>query len=162
MLAVFPLLCMSRSPAQDTSATGAVLPYSLPVVLPVMRTSPLEDPAAPYTPTVGSLIKKLKLHTPQTSAELAIAAALLPTHGGTYAHPDGSNPTCHNPANVNVKTATTPRIMPMCFSDGLGINVDAGPYLGRTTGLPYARAGIDVRPGACECHGTGRGREGET
>ncbi len=123
-------------PAQDTSATGAVLPYSLPVVLPVMRTSPLEDPAAPYTPTVVSLIKQLELHTPPTSAELAIAAALLTPRGGTYAHPDGSNPTCHNPANVNVKTATTPRILPMCFSDGLGINVDAGPYLGRTTGLP--------------------------
>ena len=26
--------------------------------------------------------------------------------------------------------------MPLCFSDGLGINVDAGPNVGRTTGLP--------------------------
>ena len=55
---------------------------------------------------------------------------------GTYAHPEGSNPTCHNLANVNVKTLTTPRIMPLCFSDGLGINVDSGPNIGDTTGLP--------------------------
>ena len=101
-----------------------------------MKSSPPEDPAAPYTPTVISLIKQLEPHSPPTPAELAIAAALLTTHGGTYAHPEGSNPTCHNLANVNVKTATTPRIMPLCFSDGLGINVDSGPNVGRTTGLP--------------------------
>jgi beta-glucosidase len=103
--------------------------------LPV-STSPPENPAAPYTPTVISLIKQLEPHSPPTPTELATAAALLITHGGTYAHPDGSNPTCHNLANVNVKTATTPRIMPLCFSDGLGINVDSGPNISHTTGLP--------------------------
>ena len=125
-----------RSPAQSAPVIPEPLPYSLPVVLPPLKASPPEDPAAPYTPTVVSLIRQLERHNPPTPAELAVAAALLTTHGGTYAHPEGSNPTCHNLANVNVKTPTTPRIMPLCFSDGLGINVDSGPNIGRTTGLP--------------------------
>ena len=129
-LALVSLCCFqSRSAAQT-------LPYSLPVVLPPLKASPPEDPAAPYTPTVVSLIRQLEAHSPPTPVELAVAAALLTTHGGTYSHPEGSNPTCHNLANVNVKTPTTPRIMPLCFSDGLGINVDSGPNIGRTTGLP--------------------------
>jgi beta-glucosidase len=126
----------SRSVAQSSSQVDRQIPYSLPVLLPPVKTSPPEDPAAPYTPTVISLIKQLEPHSPPTPAELDIAAALLTTHGGTYAHPEGSNPTCHNLANVNVETPTTPRIMPLCFSDGLGINVDSGPNVGRTTGLP--------------------------
>ncbi len=130
------LAFQSRSAAQNASPLPPGLPYSLPVVLPPLKTSPPEDPAAPYTPTVVRLIKQLEAHSPPTPAELAVAAALLTTHGGTYTHPEGSNPTCHNLANVNVKTPTTPRIMPLCFSDGLGINVDSGPNVGRTTGLP--------------------------
>ncbi len=126
----------AHSAAQTPSASRDAVPYSLPVVLPPPRQSPPEDPAAPYTPTVVSLIRQLEQHTPPTPAELATAAALLSTHGGTYAHPEGSNPTCHNLANVNVNTATTPRIMPLCFSDGLGINVDSGSNIGKTTGLP--------------------------
>ena len=126
----------SRSAAQTPSLVDQPLPYSLPVELPPVRTSPPEDSAAPYTATVISLIKQLEPHSPPTPAELDIATALLTTHGGTYAHPEGSNPTCHNLANVAVKTQTTPRIMPLCFSDGLGINVDAGPNVGHTTGLP--------------------------
>ena len=122
--------------AQDASGLKQSVPYSLPVVLPAPKQSPREDSAAPYTPTVVSLIRQLEAHSPPTPTELASAAALLTTHGGTYAHPEGSNPTCHNLANVNVKTATTPRIMPLCFSDGLGINVDSGPNIGKTTGLP--------------------------
>ena len=122
--------------AQVAPAFAPAVPYSLPVVLPPPRTSPPEDPAAPYTPTVVSLIRQLEAHTPPTPTELRTAAALLTTHGGTYAHPEGSNPTCHNLANVNVKAATTPRITPLCFSDGLGINVDSGPNIGHTTGLP--------------------------
>ena len=124
------------SSAQTVSPVSPSLPYAFPIVLPPIKLSPPEDAAAPYTPTVVSLIKQLEPHSPPTPAELAVAAALLTTHGGTYAHPEGSNPTCHNLANVNVKTPTTPRIMPLCFSDGLGINVDSGPNVGRTTGLP--------------------------
>ena len=136
-IAVILLLSVrGRSIAQDGPPFNQTVPYSLPVALPQARNSPPEDPAAPYTPTVISLIKQLEPHSPPTRSELANAAALLTTHGGTYAHPGGSNPTCHNLANVNEKTATTPRIMPLCFSDGLGINVDSGPNVGRTTGLP--------------------------
>lgn len=122
--------------AQASTPMSQNVPYSLPVVIPPSRQSPSEDPAAPYTPTVVSLIRQLEPHNPPTATELANAALLLTTHGGTYAHPEGSNPTCHNLANVNVKTITTPRIMPLCFSDGLGINVDSGPNVGKTTGLP--------------------------
>ena len=124
------------SVAQALSSSSQTIPYSLPVALPAPKQSPPEDPAAPYTPTVIRLIQQLEPHNPPTPTELANAAALLTTHGGTYAHPEGSNPTCHNLANVNVKTVTTPRIMPLCFSDGLGINVDSGPNIGKTTGLP--------------------------
>jgi len=132
LLSFYPNIITSQSP----SATNQIVPYSLPVVLPASRKSPKEDPAAPYTPPVISLIKQLEPHSPPTPAELANASLLLSTQGGTYDHPEGSNPTCHNLANVSVKTVTTPRIMPLCFSDGLGLNVDSGPNIGKTTGLP--------------------------
>ena len=122
--------------AQSDSQRNKAVPYSLPVELPAAKASPREDPAAPYTPTVVSLIQQLEPHSPPTLSELTTASRLLSTQGGTYAHPEGSNPTCHNLANVNVNVATTPRIMPLCFSDGLGINVDSGPNVGLTTGLP--------------------------
>jgi beta-glucosidase len=122
--------------AQARSAVSPTVPYSVPVKIPAPRKSPPEDPAAPYTPTVVSLIRQLELHNPPTAAELARASILLSTHGGTYDHPKGSNPTCHNLANVDLKTITTPRITPLCFSDGLGINVVSGPNVGETTGLP--------------------------
>ena len=122
--------------AQSASRANPEVPYSLPVELPIAKTSPLEDPAAPYTSLVVSLIKQLEPHSPPTLSELTVASRLLTTQGGTYAHPEGSNPTCHNLANVSVDVVTTPRIMPLCFSDGLGINVDSGPNAGKTTGLP--------------------------
>ena len=138
-LSVFAPLLLSFAkpvPAQSPSAPSQAVPYSFPVVLPAPTQSPAEDPAAPYTPTVVSLLRQLEPHSPPTPAELVRASALLTTQGGTYSHPEGSNPTCHNLANVNVKVSTTPRIMPLCFSDGLGINVDSGPNVGDTTGLP--------------------------
>lgn len=127
-LLFFPI---AKSLAQDVPQL-----YALPVSLPAPVASPPEDPAAPYTPTVVKLIRQLEAHTPPTREELENAALLLTTQGGTYAHPSGSNSTCHNLANSTLKTNTTPRIMPMCFSDGLGINVVAGPNVAHTTGLP--------------------------
>ena len=122
--------------AQSASPGAEQVPYSLPVLLPPPKTSPPEDSSAPYTPTVIRLIKQLEPHSPPTLSELTIASRLLSTQGGTYAHPGGSNPTCHNLANVNAGVVTTPRIAPLCFSDGLGINVDSGPNVGKTTGFP--------------------------
>jgi len=122
--------------AQDLPVPAPGVPYSLPVVLPAPAKSPAEDPSAPYTPLVLKLIGQLEAHTPPTPAELATASILLSTHGGTYDHPEGSNPTCHNLANVNLKTVTSPRIMPLCFSDGLGLNVVSGPNVEKATGLP--------------------------
>jgi beta-glucosidase len=136
-LLTFPIwVCSCTLLAQSNLRTNEAVPYSVPVVLPSAKLSPAEDPAAPYTPTVVSLIKQLEPHSPPTLSELTNASRLLSTQGGTYAHPEGSNPTCHNLANVSVDVVTTPRIMPLCFSDGLGINVDSGPNVGKTTGLP--------------------------
>ncbi|HEY5212566.1 MAG TPA: glycoside hydrolase family 3 C-terminal domain-containing protein [Acidobacteriaceae bacterium] len=122
--------------AQDAPMINSRVPYSLPVLLPTPVESPWEEPSAPYTPLVLKLIGQLEAHNPPTLAELAAASILLTTHGGTYQHPEGSNPTCHNLANVNAKTVTSSRIMPLCFSDGLGLNVVSGPNVGKTTGLP--------------------------
>lgn len=119
----------ANSAAQSSSAANEGVPYSLPVVLPPAKSSPAEDPAAPYSPVVLSLISQLEPHNPPTAEELANASRLLSTH-------EGSNTTCHSLANVAVKTVTTPRIMPLCFSDGLGLNIMSGPNAGQTTGLP--------------------------
>jgi beta-glucosidase len=129
-------LTAQSAPAGNPNTGNPAVPYSLPVALPTVKASPPEDPAAPYTTTVVSLIKQLEPHSPPTLAELVNASRLLTTQGGTYNHPEGSNPICHNLANVNQDVITTPRIMPLCFSDGLGINVDSGPNIGKTTGLP--------------------------
>jgi len=129
-------LCPVSAEAQSPSIDHEAIPYSVPVALPTPKSSPAEDPAAPYTPLVVRLIKQLEPHNPPTVEELANASILLSTHGGTYEHPEGSNSTCHNLANVFLKTVTSPRIMPLCFSDGLGLNVVSGPNVGKTTGLP--------------------------
>jgi beta-glucosidase len=133
---ILVVLLPDRLVAQNTAVADQAVPYSLPVVLPTPKISPVEDPTAPYTPLVVKLIHQLEPHDPPTLEELTNASALLSTHGGTYEHPSGSNSTCHNLANVSVTSNTTPRIMPLCFSDGLGLNVDAGPNIGNTTGLP--------------------------
>jgi beta-glucosidase len=122
--------------AQISPITTPSLPYSLPVTLPPPKISPSEDPAAPYTPLVVKLIQQLEPHNPPTLQELINASALLSTQGGRYDSPQGENPTCHNLANVTLKVLTTPRIMPLCFSDGLGLNVVSGPNVARATGLP--------------------------
>lgn len=126
---VLTLVGPANLAAQSSSAANEGVPYSLPVVLPPAKSSPTEDPAAPYSPVVLSLISQLEPHNPPTAEELANASRLLSTH-------EGSNTTCHSLANVAAKTVTTPRIMPLCFSDGLGLNIMSGPNAGRTTGLP--------------------------
>ncbi len=124
------------SHAQSARAADKSLLYSVPVALPAPKRSPAEDPKAPYTPLVLNLIHQLEPDSPPTLQQLENAARLLTTQGGTYEHPGGSNPTCHNLANVALNATTTPSIMPLCFSDGLGVNVVSGPNVGRTTGLP--------------------------
>ncbi len=126
---VLTLARPANSAAQSSTAGNEGVPYALPVVLPPAKSSPPEDPAAPYSPIVLSLISQLEPHNPPTVEELANASRLLSTH-------EGSNTTCHSLANVAIKTVTTPRIMPLCFSDGLGLNIMSGPNAGRTTGLP--------------------------
>jgi len=122
--------------AQSPLQSQRQVPYALPVSVPSSVVSPPEDAGAPYTPLVLNLIRQLERHNPPTREELENASLLLTTQGGTYAHPQVSNTTCHNLANSTLRVNTTPSIMPMCFSDGLGLNVVAGPNAGKTTGLP--------------------------
>ena len=113
-------------PARDSALSAA--PYSLPVELPEPKLSPQEDPAAPYTPLVLSLISQLEASQPPTPEEIRSAARFLYTQSGL-------NGTCHNLANVVSGIQTTPRIMPLCFSDGLFIAPLSGPNRGKTTGV---------------------------
>lgn len=136
------------------ASAAPVTPYDLPVRLPAPMSSPPEHPAAPYTPTVMSLIDQLLPPGQPSREQLATAAALL-----TAA--DGSNPSCHNLANVAVQQITTPRIMPMCFSDGLGLNVLSGPNVGRSTAWPSLLAlGASFDPQLANAMGQAIGREG--
>ena len=66
-------------------AAGPTVPYTLPVTLPATTVSPPVDAAAPYTPTVLSLIAQLEA-PPLTLAKIQNASTLL--------H-DGTNTTCH-------------------------------------------------------------------
>jgi beta-glucosidase len=115
--------------------SDSIAPYALPVVTPPAKSSPPVDPAAPYTPTVRRLIDQLLPDAQPTAAQLAAAAQLLSSR-------EGSNPSCHALAESVAPLATTPRIMPMCFSDGLGVqvypnrSVTAGARAIQTTGLP--------------------------
>lgn len=103
------------------------------VALPDPVQSPVEDPRAPYTPVVRSLIDQLLPGDHPSAEQIRIASALISTQGSNTG---GSNPSCHNLANVVVQAHTTPSITPLCFTDGLGISVLFGPNKDRTTGFP--------------------------
>lgn len=102
-------------------------------VLPDPVQSPMEDPRAPYTPMVRSLIDQLLPGEHPSVEQIRIASALISTQGSNSG---GTNPSCHNLANVVVQAKTTPSITPLCFTDGLGISVLFGPNRDRTTGFP--------------------------
>ena len=140
--------------SREASATTAkVTPYSLPVALPSPKKSPKEDPAAPYTPTVKKLISQLEPSSPPTLEELRNASLLLTS--------ERNNGTCHNLANVVSNVLTSPRIMPLCFSDGLGLNTVSGLNRGKTTGLTsmlMLAASFDLK--LANAMGQMEGREG--
>lgn len=113
------------SPKAKASGTGSSsVPYSLPVKLPKTTLSPKTAANAPYTPTVLSLIAQLEPSSSPTAAQIANADRMLV--GGTVS-------TCHNVGNNTAPTGTTPVISPLCWTDGLGINVNTGPNVGKTT-----------------------------
>lgn len=118
-----------------SSVPGASVPYALPVVTPPAKPSPVVDPAAPYTATVRRLIEQLLPDPVPSAAQLAAAAQLLSSR-------EKANPSCHALAESVSPLQTTPRIMPMCFFDGLGVqvypnrSVTEGPRAIQTTGLP--------------------------
>lgn len=117
--------CLTFAQAASAAApTDPDVPYSLPVSLPHSVSSPKTDAAAPYTPAVLSLIAQLEPDNPPTAAEIANADKML--IGGT-------NGTCHNVGTNGGPTGTTPTIAPLCWTDGLGINVTSGPNVGKTT-----------------------------
>jgi beta-glucosidase len=136
------------------AAAAPATPYALPVRLPAPQPSPAQDPAAPYTPVVMDLIAQLLPGTNPSAADLARAADLLTAL-------DGANPSCHNLANVLARTPTTPRILPQCFSDGLGIYVVNGPNVEQTTGFPSMLAlGSSFDRVLANATGQAIGREG--
>jgi beta-glucosidase len=103
----------------------ADVPYTLPVKLPPVASSPTVTSDAPYTPAVLNLIAQLEPDTPPTEAELANASILF--HGGT-------NTTCHNVGPTAAPTGTTPSIMAPCWTDAQGVNTFSGPNAEATTG----------------------------
>ena len=80
-------------------AAGPNTPYDLPVTLPSPETSPPVDAAAPYTPTVLSILAQLE-SSPMTLARIQNVDTLL--------H-DGANTNCHNVGPVGGPWATTRR-----------------------------------------------------
>jgi len=140
--------------ALAASSAADPVPYRLPVTLPPERAVLPQLPGAPYTPLVRSLIAQLEPSNPPTLAQLQAASALLSTE-------NGANPTCHNLANVVSPVLTTPRIMPLCFSDGLGLNVLTGPNVQQTTAPPTLislGSSFDLR--LANAWGQAEGREG--
>jgi beta-glucosidase len=142
--------------------TAPLVPYSLPVVTPATANSPRIDPAAPYTATVLSLIAQLEPSNPPNVTELAAASSLLTSR--FY-----SNPSCHNLAEAMAQTVTMPRIMPLCFTDGLGIEVyqnrslTFGPRAVGTTGITSKVAlGSTFDPDLANAVGQLEGREGRS
>jgi beta-glucosidase len=77
---------------------------------------------------VRRLIAQLEPSNPPKPEEIRNAARFLYTQ-------DNANGTCHDLANVVSAVQTTPRIMPLCFSDGLFISVVSGPNQDKTSGM---------------------------
>ncbi len=108
------------------------MPYSVPVRTPSPETSPAVSSAAPYTPAVMNLIAQLEPDNPPTASEVDNADQML--IGAS--DPTVSDPPCHNVGDNLAPLATTPAISPLCWSDGVGINVLKGPNEGMTTASP--------------------------
>src|SRR3954471_1896500 len=139
-----------------TPARADAPPYQLPVRVPDTVASPPVDPAAPYTPLVRSLIKQLEPDSPPTLPELQNAGRLF--QGIIAVSQDG---TCHGVGNVFAPTGTTPGIVPLCWSDAVGINLLGGPNAGRTTATPEPLAiGAAFDPKLTNAWGQVEGVEG--
>ena len=130
-----PVVVVGALVATASAWADPNVPYALPALTPPPVQSPVTDPAAPYTPTVRRLIGQLLPDPVPTAAQLAAAAQLLSSQ-------EQVNPSCHALAESASPVLTTPRIMPLCFSDGLGVSVypnrsvTEGPRAIQTTGLP--------------------------
>lgn len=116
-------------PTGFSSATSEDVPYSLPVVTPTTAHSPPLAPDAPYTPTVLSVIRQLLPGERPTDVQIRAATSLLVSQMV-------DSGTCHSLASTTSAMKTTPLIAPLCFTDGLGINIFRGPNVNRTTGMP--------------------------
>ncbi|MEU8489218.1 glycoside hydrolase family 3 C-terminal domain-containing protein [Streptomyces sp. NPDC048641] len=117
-----------------TEIQPANVPYKLPVVLPSEVHSPSEDPQAPYTRTVVGLIKQLLPSNPPTLDQLQNALQILDGTDG-YKYSDGHSPvaSCHQTGSNVAPSGTTPAISPLCWTDGAGVELFAGPQRGQST-----------------------------
>ena len=120
----------AMTPVSDSAdeSVGKV-PYDLPVVLPPAVRSPAVATDAPYTPTVARLLEQL-LPENATAALIRRAATLLT---------GGSSRTCYAAGSSGAPRGTRPRILPLCWADGQGINWLRSP--GQTT-APMEMVGL--------------------
>jgi beta-glucosidase len=147
-------VCLAVVFGLATVGAADTVPYRVPVTLPSAKAALPQLRGAPYTPLVRSLIAQLEPSNPPTLEQLQAASALLSTE-------NGANPTCNNLANVVSPVLTTPRIMPLCFSDGLGINVLSGPNVQQTTAPPtLISLGSSFDLQLANAWGQAEGREG--
>ncbi|WP_405776114.1 glycoside hydrolase family 3 C-terminal domain-containing protein [Streptomyces sp. NBC_00859] len=117
-----------------TEVQPANVPYKLPVVLPSAVHSPAQDAQAPYTRTVVGLIKQLLPSDHPTLGQLQNALRIL---DGTdsYKYSGGHSPvaSCNQTGSNLAPSGTTPAISPLCWTDGAGVELFAGPQRGRST-----------------------------
>ncbi|MFF1839886.1 glycoside hydrolase family 3 C-terminal domain-containing protein [Streptomyces sp. NPDC058231] len=117
-----------------TEVQPANVPYKLPVVLPSVAHSPTEDSQAPYTKTVVGLIKQLLPSNPPTLSQLQNALQIL-DGTGLYKYSGGHSPvaSCNQTGSNLAPSGTTPAISPLCWTDGAGVELFAGPQRGQST-----------------------------
>ncbi|WP_405913944.1 glycoside hydrolase family 3 C-terminal domain-containing protein [Streptomyces sp. NBC_00963] len=117
-----------------TEMQPANVPYRLPVVLPSEVQSPTEDAQAPYTRTVVGLIKQLLPSDPPTLSQLQNALQILDGTDG-YKYSDGHSPvaSCNQTGSNLAPSGTKPAISPLCWTDGAGVELFAGPQRGQST-----------------------------
>ncbi|MEU9347971.1 glycoside hydrolase family 3 C-terminal domain-containing protein [Streptomyces sp. NPDC048278] len=143
---------VAATTAQAAGGSSSSVPYSLPVTLPSEASSPATDADAPYTPAVLSLISQLEPSSTPTKDEITNADRILT--GGT-------NGTCHNVGTNGGPTDTSPTVSPLCWTDGLGINVTSGSNAGKTTASPTVTAlGATMDRKAANAWGQVEGAEG--
>lgn len=141
------------------AALANPLPYTVPVTLPAAGASPAVSSAAPFTPTVKSLVAQLLPSNPPTPAELMNAATVM--HGTATVPLVSNQETCNTIGGNLAPTGTMPVIAPLCWADAQGVNVENGSQVRQTTAPPLRVAmSSSWDPSVLNAWGQVEGREG--